>query len=901
MPDQILIGNFPKGLTTDKLPFFIDNSAFAYLYNFYIFRGRAKRKRGTLFLGRLQRQIQMVAATPLPYQVVGFNLVAGAGNLITQNSLQATSSISPGTIVIVVGANTYRDLLMNGTLQGTPGGTGTINYATGDVTITGGAASQVTGTFSYFPNLPVMGLRDFDLDPTIAPQTSQYPVLLSFDTKYAYQIQQTSSATYFYSVSYYKFTNEPVIWSGQDYQQFWTTNYRSALWATNNVPGFHFKLLANVTAVSVTRITATQVTITIATPSNLVINDILFFNEVTGTIATGSGATANENINGQTGYVSVVSVASPNDTITVNFDETKGSTLANFQAAATGAGGIAQYLTNSIPGQDGIRWYDGDMTNATGIPVNAAKGWVNFSPPLTATNVEIDDEVAAHYYLVGALAIVAFKDRLLFFGAYIQTSTGAPIQLEDTVIWSWNGTPYYATVPAIGNEISDPTAYYVDETGKGGWLSAGIAQPITTVCDNEDVLLVGFTENQTRFAYTSNDLQPFLFYSINSELGASATFSGISLDTGAITIGFYGVVLTTQTSSSRIDLQIPDDVFEIQATNSGVQRINSVRDFQKEWIYFSYPINNSGTKFPTQTFFYNYREETWALFYENFTAHGSYRQQLGETWATLKYKSWRDWVDPWSSGSTTALYPSVVGGTPQGFVLIKGRNTGEGQSGTISAIAANGTNTQITSTNHCVAVGDYLLFNDALGVTFLNGNIYKVITVIDANNFVVDALFVASSPYLGLGDFTRLSQPYLQTKQFNPYWQQGRGVRVGVQKYLMDRTAASQITLQIFLSQDPNNTFNDGAVVPFGVPDNSSLVYSDVLFTCPEQNPDWLQSPTAIRQFQIWHRMNTSLIGDTFQIGMTLSDAQMRVLEFATAEITCHAMNMMIYPGPLLS
>lgn len=985
MPDQILIGDFPGGLTTNRLPFAIDNAAFPYLYNFYIWRGRAKRKRGTFFLGRLQFQVQS-AAVPLPWQYgsigtddgsgnftgnllvflgvapdtntitnitqatnavvtiaseafaigqivsitgVGgmtqinggyYTIVAKATNSITLNVnstafsayasgglayLASGPSIAPGTLVLTDSINVFTDTAMNGTIVGVPGGTGTINYATGALTITGGAANAaLLGTFAYFPSLPVMGLEDFLKPVPMATPTSQYPLLLSFDTQYAYQIQQTTTQVYFYNVSYYKYTNNPVIWSGQDYQQFWSTNYQNAFWATNNKPGFHFKPLVNVTGVSVTQVSATQVTITIATPSNLVVNDLLFFNEVTGTIGTGTGSTQNQNINGQTGYVSAITVASPNDTITVNFDGTKGSTLANFQSAATGAVGIAQYLTNSIPGQDGIKWYDGDPTGATGLPITTEFGWSNFAPPLTATNVSIDDEVLAHYYLVGALAIVAFKDRLLFFGAYIQTSgQTTPIQLQDVVVWSWNGTPYYANVPAVGNETSDPTAYFVDETGKGGWQAAGISQPIVSICNNEDVLLVGFTSRQTRFTYTSNDLQPFLFYSINSELGASSTFSGIVLDRGAITVGSYGIALTDQTSTRRIDLQIPDQIFEIQDASSGVQRVNSVRDFQKEWIYFSYPPSNSSWRFPTQTLLYNYRDNTWAIFYENFTAHGSYRKQTGYTWATLPYRSWNEWVEPWNSGSTIALYPSIVGGTPQGYVLQKGQGTGEGQSGSIEAISNNLGNTQITSYNHCVAVGDYLYFNDCIGNTVLNMKIQQVIQIVDENNFVIDIPYVGGG-YLGLGDFARLSQPSLQTKQFNPYWEAGRQVRIGVQKYLLDRTANSQITLQIFLSQDPNNAFNSGSIVPTEVPDpptNNSLVYSDTLFTCPEQSADCLQSPTAINQFQIWHRMNTSLQGDTFQIGLTLSDAQMRVLEYATAEITLHSMHFMASQGPLLA
>jgi hypothetical protein len=52
--------------------------------------------------------------------------------------------------------------------------------------------------------------------------------------------------------------------------------------------------------------------------------------------------------------------------------------------------------------------------------------------------------------------------------------------------------------------------------------------------------------------------------------------------------------------------------------------------------------------------------------------------------------------------------------------------------------------------------------------------------------------------------------------------------------------------------------------------------------------------PTAESQYQIWHRYNTSLIGDTFQIGLTLSDAQMRDYYLATAEIALHGMHLTV-------
>jgi hypothetical protein len=59
--------------------------------------------------------------------------------------------------------------------------------------------------------------------------------------------------------------------------------------------------------------------------------------------------------------------------------------------------------------------------------------------------------------------------------------------------------------------------------------------------------------------------------------------------------------------------------------------------------------------------------------------------------------------------------------------------------------------------------------------------------------------------------------------------------------------------------------------------------------------------PLTATQQQIWHRSNTSLQGDTFQIGITLEDNQMKVLEYATAEIELHAVNFNVDKGPDLA
>lgn len=1067
MPDQIYIGNFPKGLKLDRTAFNLDNGAFPTLFNFYVWRGRAKRKRGTIYLGQLERQTDLITQ-PNPTGGADPNYITNLFTTFASTEAGANLATEPGANITPGSVAIWFDKTLGNETKYIDDGLGNIvkdfgvfgfdfgnvDYVTGAVYINFGAIDipgagiPVVASFSYYPGLPVMGLRDF----SSTPSTQVYPTLLAFDTRYSYEFNSVALPNQFYNVTYYKESDVPFIWSGQNYQQFWVTNYSGAAWATNNKPGFHFVQAAYVSGSGTTDITF--VFTKNAVPfEDLVVDDVIWFNEWSG------GST----INTITGIVVTI------------VDATTGTYIVRFSSAQTVAGtGIAQFLTNSITGEDGIKWYDGDPTSGTGLPTGTGLGWVNFAPPLTASTVSINNLPPRLYYLVGALAIVEFKDRLLFFSPYVQASTGVAIQLADTVIWSWNGTPYY-TVSSITvtagvstytpslvptNQTADPTAYYVDQTGKGGWLSAGIAQPIATVNSNEDVLLVGFSGNgrKTRFVYTGNDLQPFLFFSINSELPSGSTFSAVSLDRGVIDVGQYGIAMTDQQSSQRVDLDIPDSVFQIQGLNHGIERVSGIRDFFREWIYFSYPVNTSRWTFPTQTFLFNYRDNTWGIFYENFTAHGTYRERTKRSWQTLPFKTWNSWREPWNAGSSSPFFPEIVGGTPEGYVLIKGQGTYEAASGTILNIINFGGLTQIKSVNHCVSsttigVGDYLLVDGATGIpptatitaivnsvptivnavntftagqfvtidgvvgmTELNGNTYEILTasptvfvidvnssdfnsyisggtasipfngnigkvqsIINADNFVIDLRYpfvdvtttitgaTATNPvvltsvnsysigdqisisgvvgmtqlngntysitavsgttitigvdgsaftpyasggttfliqYHGGGRFNRLSLPLLQTKQFNFYWETGRKVRLCAQKYLLDTTPNSQVTVNIYLSQDQDNAWNG----PTMDPSPNGIIYSQLMYTCPESTNIGLtpsnvnlQMPIAVNQAQIWHRFNTSLIGDSVQIGITLDDTQMRNITYATAEIALHALQLNIDKGPLLA
>jgi hypothetical protein len=938
MGEKIVVGPINKGLKNDRTAFVIDNDSFPMLFNAYQWRGRVKRKRGTSTLGRLTRFFN---STSPSYNTGSTTITldgSGNGNLITGfglNTVTPNATIVPKTngfyaaVITAPGPTTFTD---NG--DGTLTPSGTINYSTGAITIAAAAGLAVSATFFYFPDLPVMGLRDLNLLST------QFPGTLGFDTKYSYDIQVFSPYGV-YDVSFYKnppaaaslpgyvqkTTVTPTTWNGQNYQQFWTVNYQGALWATNgiNVPfsttniGMQYN---TITAIAIVAAGPPAIaTITTTTNHGLSIGDFVFINEVGG--ITG--------INFQTGYVTAVPAVNQ---ITVEFPN---ATLGGVYTS----GGIVQYLTNrSDKTKDCLRWYDGDPTNgsATSPALSGNLGWVNFAPPLSQRVYSIADTPQAQYYLVGAKMIVPFKDRLLFFGPVIQTSAAnSQIFLQDTVIYSQSGTPYYtasftntpsATVdnptsvtttynPILvpTSQTATPSAYFEDSTGFGGFISAGISQTINTVSTNEDALIVGFDRSQTKLIYSGNDVVPFNFFIINSEYGAGSTFSTINMDKGVITTGKRGITITSQVETRRIDLDIPDQIFEFSNINNGLERVCAQRDFISEWIYFTYVDDKDNSDiyvYPNQTLQYNYRDDSWGIFDETYTTYGTFRQQTGDTWANigLRYATWRDWDVPWEDGiSSNLLQPLVIAGNQQGFVIIRNIGTGEGSSLYIQNLS-NGT---VTCPDHGLNLGDYIVISGVLGTegTVVNGQIFSVANPVTQNSFLLNPLPSDSGlTYLGGGLIQRMYVPFIQSKQFPPSWGMARKTRIGVQQYLLTGTSNSQIQLLIFLSQNGTDAYNQGPIVPAVNSENNSLVYSTILYTCPEStnlgltaaNTN-LQMLTAQSQQQIWHRMNTSLIGDTVQVGFTMSDEQMRDINFTNqfSEIELHGFIIDVTPSMVLA
>ena len=917
MGEKIQVWPIDNGLFTSRLPHVIQNDNFSQLINAYQWRGRALRKRGTSPLTRLTYVINNLSIG-VPVSGVSFNLFTLAGFSFPSESIVVGGS----NFLITVDGVTWTDQ-GNGNLKPSVGNSpATIDYATGDVTLSFlGVAPLSTATFSFYPTLPVMGLEDLFLTPNSGLGT------IGFDTKYSYNISTTDPYNS-YNVNFYanpatatytnytqKGTDTTTSWNGQNYQQFWSTNYLGAFWATNGVQvpfsssnvGMQFNTIASFMILTSGIFGANPATANVTFNNSiamLVIGDFLFFNEVIGIVG----------VNWQTGYITAIS----GSTITVTFPN------ASLSGAYITGSGIAQYLTNrSDATKDVLRYYTGD-------PTTSNNGWVNFAPPLNF--FKLFQFVGfglppGIYYLVGAKIIIPFKDRLLFFGPIVQSSglngtSSTPMYLQDTVFCSQVGTPFYTVSYAqkfdvttglpLANTGPDnpvnpeniyfpiltpsgvgatPNSFFTDVNGFGYGRSSSLSQPITSVAPNEDSLIIGYYSNfQQQFVATGIGTDPFNFYTINSELGTSSTFSAVIMDEGVISKSTRGFIITSRTTVNRIDLQILDQIFQVNvvASQNGNERVCAQRDYINEWIYFTYLTNQETTSypFPSQTLLLNYRDNSWAIFNESYTTYGLFREATGNyTWATLPSElTWATWNTPWNAGSSTTGQPLVIAGNAQGFVVIRDSSTTD-EAPSIAIQSFSGAT--VTSPNHQLNNGDYIIISGCIGTLapFMNNQLFSVGSTTQ-NTFLLDPdpLIPNGSTYLGGGVIQRLYVPFIQTRQFPTAWGMARKTRLGNQQYLFKRTPLGQISLYIYLSQDASQPYNL-QFYPDDQSFNDAIIYSTVLFTCPESYnlgltpyTTNLMTPTANTQNLIWHRMNTSLLGDTVQLGFTLSDAQMRLL-----------------------
>lgn len=547
----------------------------------------------------------------------------------------------------------------------------------------------------------------------------------------------------------------------------------------------------------------------------------------------------------------------------------------------------AFWATNNVPGfhaavdaspvaeRDGIRWYDGS---------GVGQGWSNFNPRLDS---------AATTFLLGGLIIIPYKNRLVVLNTVEGINLAGAVRFSQRARWSQNGTPFYVNSPTGVTAQIQAWDSGANDIGRGGFIDAPTSEVIVSAEFIKDTLIVYFERSTWQLVYTYNETLPFVWQKINTELGADSTFSTVPFDRGVFTVGNYGIITCDSVNVQRIDQKIPDEVFQIQNKNDGVKRVYGIRDYTSQLVYWTAPFvseeDNDAPSYdltyPNQVILFNYLDGSWAEFDDSFTCFGYWQRFNDITWAQLN-KTWQSTNVSWNSGALQARFPDVIAGNQRGFVMVFSQLDGLGQNTpSLSISDINAATRLITCPNHNLVNNQYVLFTGILGITSgnaagtPNGFVYKV-TMATVNTFVadqIDVLDVWTGTYTGEGLITHIPNMMIQTKEFNPFYENGDSLRVNYIDVYLDRTTNGQFQAQFFTSDNTSQSIEQVTVRSF-----------------PEPMPTYsTPSPTAnyqLSQNKIWHRIYTNSFGSFVQNIFTLNDVQIRDLNIATDDFTMHGL-----------
>lgn len=540
--------------------------------------------------------------------------------------------------------------------------------------------------------------------------------------------------------------------------------------------------------------------------------------------------------------------------------------------------------------------------------------WANYIPAITNIPVPAAPGADAQV-LYTCLCIVPYKSRLLAFNIWEATAHW-DAGLGQTTYLSITQAPQRMRFSNKGsiNLTTIPDAWDSVTPGKGGFIDIPVGESIVSVEFIKDILVVKCETSSWKCVYTGNEILPFVFQKINTELGAESTFSLVPFDNGIYSVGNVGITTDDGVNVQRIDLQIPEYVFNFNNDFQGVKRIHGIRDYFNELVYWCYPSSQTNSIYPNKVLVYNYRNNSYSVYNDSFTCFGYFQRQADLRWSDLNV-SWESYNVAWQSGATQSLFPSILGGNQQGYIEELFQQVTNEPYLSITKITqpiVDADPVVFTVPNNNFQDGDIIFIDHIIGVgpSSLNGFSYRVtipsplslpdeITIEQFDGPLHPGEFWEVSvengnytpgTYLGGGQILFLQNINITSKVFAPFYEQGNQCRLGYIDFLLDQTVTGEVITNIFVDETTSNPINDASPPSL----NEGLNGTNVLLTSAE-NLDLL--PNQVNQKKIWHRQFVQSICQNFQVQITMTDEQRADLSISNNPFSMHAMALYLSPN----
>ena len=551
--------------------------------------------------------------------------------------------------------------------------------------------------------------------------------------------------------------------------------------------------------------------------------------------------------------------------------------VSNFQAA----------VPTSMATDDPIWYYNGTT-------------WAPFSAPRSLPVFPYTVVRSDGTFVLTARIIVAFKNRLLLLNTIEQTpgSSATNVSFVNRCRFCHSGSPFSTTVSG-GNTAPyawlEPNQTYtvsgaVGVGDGGGFVDATTEEAITSAEFIKDRLIVYFERSTWELAYTGNQIIPFVWQKINTELGCEAPQSTVPFDKAVLTIGNTGVHACSGANVERIDTKIPDQIFQINTQNLGTTRVAGIRDYYVEMVYWSFPSvdENPDDIFPNRILVFNYRDNTWAFNDDCITCFGYFEQQQGLTWQNTS-TTWEQSNFTWDSGILQPESRQVIAGNQEGFVfLVEPDMSQNAPVMQLSNVTTNGTGVNLIIVNHTLQEGDYI-YLQGLDVPLqnpigTNQFIFQIYEIIDEDTIWINPAILPSM-YDGGGFVARVSQIDILSKQWNPYVEKGRDVYLAKIDFGVMKTTSGMLTIDYYPSYTELSMLGEGT-------GTSTIMGTGIL----DMFPYYAFYPLEAYQTFIWHPVYFQTDGEAVQIRIYSSQAQMLSLPVVYSDFELQGMVLHTQP-----
>lgn len=655
---QFPISNFRTGFDESVEPWLLPRDAYQTMVNAHLYRGVLESIEGyTLFATMTRRNITQLSPPP-----------DGANKTFTGTISTPLTTTFFGYGDIVAGTSAEKFTYLNDAsstllnLQGSAGGTGTVNLTNGLVTLnfnTAPPGGNVYASDIFFESdvavspTAIMGIKQY-----IAANGSQ--TILVFDQLRVGQIVSVMGVVASNVGALQGISELP-----HDYYQttMFTGDAATVTFFTNGL-GNNAVLLQGL-------IHPGTVVFTQYTSAGVLVNSFTD-NGVGGFTGTN---VASGQINYITGNYTVTFSVAP--AAGNYFDATSGHYGTLFTGSISNFFSLVNYqtkafFTNSV---DPIMYYDGTSVH-----------YLN-------TNLEVKKVTASagvpQYDITRCLHVFVNRERLLLINVTVNA-----IQATSTIFWSTAGNPLDFTN---------------DEQ-----LQASTSEPIRAIGFINSDLVVRFANSERVFRYTGDAFSPFRFDSTNNIFACDASYSSINYDSWFSSVGRPAIVGSDAVNVKRVDEIIPDFTDPTRLAQqtpvpfmnqTSIQQCYGERfdDLKEGWLcYNSQPVAQTTVTASDNVLAFSYLDNTYAVYQFPFSCLGFGRIINVPTWGTI-FTEWADMADTWDSFQLTnnALIDLAGDQFDKVYQLGSGNSKGDGTTPVLMSVVSKNFNPFIEDGQLC--------------------------------------------------------------------------------------------------------------------------------------------------------------------------------------------------------